>query len=132
MKEYAGRTHQSGTPELARDYSAATIDTAALPVRVEKWLGDGRIFYRVIGIVWGGSKPTNALAIRFRTSQPWVPVENCPLPASTASWSLWSHTWRPVETGRYQIVLKVTDPSVRTRRLDLFFYVRDVQIEDVG
>lgn len=131
MREYAGRTHQGGAPELARDYSPATIDTAALPVRVEKWLGDGKIFYRVIGIIWGGSKPTNALAIRFRTSQPWVPVENCPLPASTASWSLWTHTWRPAAAGRYQIVLKVTDPSIRTRRLDLFFYVRDVHIEDV-
>jgi len=130
MREYAGRTHQGGTPELARDYSPATIDTAALPVRVEKWMGPDKIFYRVIGIIWGGAKPTNALAIRFKTSQPWVPVEDCPLPESTVSWSLWTHTWRPPEPGRYQIVLKMTDPSVRTRRLDLFFYVRDVLIAD--
>jgi hypothetical protein len=132
MREYAGRTHQSGAPELARDYVSASIDTAAVPVRVEKWSTGRGIFYRIIGTIWGGTKPTNALAIRFRTSQPWVPVENCPLPPSTLTWSLWTHTWRPTEPGRYQIVLKVTDPSIRTRRLDLFFYVRDVLIDDVS
>lgn len=130
MREYAGRTHQNGPPTLARDYIPATIDTAAVPVRVEKWTADGKVFYRVIGIVWGGSKPTNALAIRFKTSQPWVPVDNCPLPVSTKTWSVWTHTWRPTEPGRYQIVLRVTDPSIRTRRLDLFFYVRDLLIDE--
>jgi hypothetical protein len=25
----------------------------------------------------------------------------------------------------------VNDPSIRTRRLDLFFYVREIQIDDV-
>lgn len=129
MAEYAGRTHQGGLPPLARDYSPAVIDTAALPVRIERWVREGRTFYRVVGIIWGGSKPTNQLAIRFRASGPWTPVENCPLPSSTLSWSLWTHTWTPAEPGRYEIVLKVTDPSIRTRRLDLFYYVREVTIE---
>jgi DMSO/TMAO reductase YedYZ molybdopterin-dependent catalytic subunit len=128
MEEYAGRTHQAGRPPLARDYTPAVIDTAALPVRIEKWTAGDTPFYRVIGIVWGGTKPTNALMIRFKPSEPWVRVEDCPLPTSTLTWSLWTHTWRPDEPGRYQIVLKVNDPSIRTRRLDLFFYVRDVTI----
>jgi DMSO/TMAO reductase YedYZ molybdopterin-dependent catalytic subunit len=131
MEEYAGRTHQAGRPAIAREYVPAVIDTAALPVRIEKWTAGARPFYRVIGILWGGTKATNALAIRFKASQPWTPVENCPLPASTLTWTLWTHTWRPEEPGRYQIVLKVTDPSIRTRRLDLFFYVRDVMIDEV-
>jgi DMSO/TMAO reductase YedYZ molybdopterin-dependent catalytic subunit len=131
MAEYAGRTHQGGQPDLARDFQPAVIDTAAFPVRVERWARGGKTFYRVIGIIWGGSKPTNQLAIRFRASGPWTPVENCPLPSSTLSWSLWTHTWTPTEPGRYEIVLKVTDPSVRTRRLDLFYYVRDVTIEEI-
>jgi DMSO/TMAO reductase YedYZ molybdopterin-dependent catalytic subunit len=130
MIEYAGRTHQSGQPALAREYTPAVIDSAAVPVRIEKWTAAGRVLYRVIGIIWGGSKPTNALAIRFKTGDPWVPVEDCPLPATTRTWSLWTHTWRPSEAGRYQIVLKVMDPSIRTRRLDLFYYVRDVMIEN--
>jgi hypothetical protein len=85
----------------------------------------------MVGIVWGGATPTNALSIRFRSGHPWVRVDNYPLPASTLTWSLWSHTWRPSEPGRYQIVLRVDDPAIRTRRLDIFFYVREIQIDDV-
>ena len=142
MQEFAARTHQpfdsrqvasslrAGTPLMARDFIPAVIDTAAMPVRVEKWLIDGRLAYRITGIVWGGSKPTNALSIRFKAGQPWVPVDNCPMPASTLTWSLWSHTWRPDAPGRYQIVLRANDPAIRTRRLDIFFYVREIEIDE--
>jgi DMSO/TMAO reductase YedYZ molybdopterin-dependent catalytic subunit len=131
MREFAARTHQVGVPALARDYERAVIDTAAMPVRVEKWTEGGRVFYRVVGIIWGGAKPTNALSIRFKSGTPWVRVELCPLPESTLTMSLWSHTWRPSSPGRYQIVLKVDDPSIRTRRLDIFFYVREINIDEV-
>jgi DMSO/TMAO reductase YedYZ molybdopterin-dependent catalytic subunit len=134
MQEFAARTHQDGQPALAGDYSPAVIDTAAMPVRLEKWVfggRGGRIVYRVIGIIWGGAKPTSALSIRFRTAGPWVRVDDCPLPASTLTWSVWTHSWQPQSPGRYQIVLRVEDPSIRTRRLDLFFYVRDVEITEI-
>ncbi len=131
MREYASRTHQSGTPELARDYEPATMDTAATPVRVEKWIEGSRAFYRVVGIMWGGTKPTNALAIRFRANQAWTRVEHCPMPASTDTWTIWTHTWRPTEPGRYDIVLRVDDLSIRTRRLDIFFYIRAVTIDQI-
>jgi DMSO/TMAO reductase YedYZ molybdopterin-dependent catalytic subunit len=137
MREFAARTHQptaelrAGDAARARDFIAASIDTAAMPIRVEKWLVAGRLEYRIIGIIWGGAKPTSALSIRFKTSEPWVRVDDCPLPASTLTWSLWFHTWRPSASGRYQIVLRVNDPTIRTRRLDLFFYVREIQIDDV-
>jgi DMSO/TMAO reductase YedYZ molybdopterin-dependent catalytic subunit len=131
MREFAARTHQRSAPALARDYERAVIDTAAMPIRVEKWTEGGRVFYRVVGIIWGGSKPTNALSIRFKSGTPWTRVEHCPLPESTLTWSLWTHTWRPESPGRYQIVLKIDDPSIRTRRLDIFFYVREVDIDDV-
>jgi len=143
MREFAARTHQpfgsrevasslrAGGPLLARDFEPAVIDTAAMPVRVEKWTDGGRVFYRVVGIIWGGAKPTDALSIRFKSGTPWVRVEHCPLPASTLTWSLWSHTWRPEAPGRYQIVLKVDDPTIRTRRLDIFFYVREINIDEI-
>jgi DMSO/TMAO reductase YedYZ molybdopterin-dependent catalytic subunit len=137
MQEFAARTHQdigllrTHTPPLARDFIPAVIDTAAMPVRVEKWIAGGRVEYRITGIVWGGTTPTNALSIRFRASQPWAKVDDCPLPASTLTWSLWTHTWRPDAPGRYQIVLRVDDPKIRTRRLDLFFYVREVVVDEV-
>ena len=129
MREFANRTHQVGPPTLARDYVPASIDTAAMPVRVERWDVGGKTQFRVIGIIWGGQTPTKALAIRFKTSEPWTPVENCPLPSTTLTWSIWTHTWRPTDPGRYEIVLKVTDPSIRTRRLDLFYYVRSITID---
>ena len=100
----------------------------ATPVRIEKWGVGGKVQYRVVGIVWGGLKATNALSIRFRASEPWTKVDDCPLPKTTDTWSLWTHTWKPAEPGRYQIVLKVDDPTVRTRRLDLYFYTREVEI----
>jgi DMSO/TMAO reductase YedYZ molybdopterin-dependent catalytic subunit len=140
MREFAARTHQNGQPALAREFEPAVIDTAAMPVRVEKWVAGGRIFYRVVGIVWGGTSnpgrpgppgPTNALSIRFRRDLPWVRVDDCPLPSSTDTWSMWTHTWRPASPGRYSIVLRVDDRSIRTRRLDLFFYVREIDIDEV-
>jgi DMSO/TMAO reductase YedYZ molybdopterin-dependent catalytic subunit len=131
MREFAARTHQDPRAALARDFIPAVIDTAAMPVRVEKWAIDGHLSYRVTGIIWGGAKPTTALSIRFRYNQPWIPVDDCPMPATTSTWSLWSHVWRPDAPGLYQIVLRVDDPTIRTRRLDIFFYVRDVQIDDV-
>lgn len=131
MREYAARTHQDRLPELARDFQPAVIDTAAMPVRVEKWAGEGRTVYRVVGILWGGSKPTNALSIRFKSGAPWTPVDECPLPASTTSWTIWSHWWKPETTGRYDIVLKITAPEVRTRRLDIFFYTRRLEIAEL-
>jgi DMSO/TMAO reductase YedYZ molybdopterin-dependent catalytic subunit len=144
MREFAARTHQPLPPSiltsistgtaLARDFTPAVIDTAAMPVRVEKWVNGGRVEYRVVGIIWGGMsspRPTNALSIRFRTNGPWTKVDDCPMPASALTWSVWTHTWRPTEIGRYQIVLRVDDPSIRTRRLDLFFYVREIDIDEV-
>jgi len=65
MQEFAARTHQQGVPKLARDYRPAIIDQAAMPIRVEKWFVDGRIKYRVLGILWGGSRLVKALEIRF-------------------------------------------------------------------
>lgn len=56
MREFAARTHQSPGAELARDFTPAVIDTAAMPVRMEKWLIDGRLAYRLTGIVWGDRK----------------------------------------------------------------------------
>src|SRR6267143_1205292 len=37
MQEYAARTMQTGVPRFAREYKPATVDPAAMPIRVEKW-----------------------------------------------------------------------------------------------
>ncbi len=134
MREFAVRTHQDGIPELARDFQPPAIDLAAVPVRVEQWMTPaGHPVYRVIGIRWGGSTPTCALTIRFTLNAPFVPVDQCTSPDATAltTWHMWSHLWRPEATGRYRIVMAVADPSIRTRRLDLRYYTREVQIDEV-
>jgi DMSO/TMAO reductase YedYZ molybdopterin-dependent catalytic subunit len=131
MREFAARTHQNGVPARAADFEPAVIEVAATPVRVEKWMVDGRVLYRVIGIRWGGSTPTSRLTIRFKHTEPFVPVDDSPMPASMTTWSLWSHTWRPPAAGRYQIALGVGDKGIAARRLDLYYYTREVEIDQV-
>jgi DMSO/TMAO reductase YedYZ molybdopterin-dependent catalytic subunit len=131
MREFAGRTHQSGVPDLARDFRPATVDLAAMPIRVEKWEVERRPLYRIVGIVWGGDRPVTALQIRVNPGERFEPVRVCPLPESADTWALWSHPWRPASAGRYTLVLKAGDASLRTRRLDLYYYARSVWISDV-
>ena len=128
MREFASRTHQSGTPELARDYLPAEIDLAAMPVRVEKWLVSGAIRYRVVGVQWGGAARTDQLEIRFGEG-PWQRI--CMTNVSQAPWALWEHPWRPAATGVYAITLRAADPSIRTRRLDTGYYLREVAIDQI-
>ena len=130
MQEFASRTHQNGVPELAAMYAPATIDQAAMPVRVEKWRVGDALLYRVIGILWGGSRTTDALSIRFG-DEPWVPVSVCPPPTTNATWTLWSHAWSPPTPGQYAVRMRIDDPSIVTRRLDSDYYLRTVAIDEV-
>ena len=97
MQEFAGRTHQQGVPKLARDYRPATIDQAAMPIRIEKWFVDGRIKYRVVGILWGGSRPVKALEIRFN---PKLARDHRPAIIDQASTAIraWSRPWKYAST----------------------------------
>lgn len=131
MREFAARTHQDGVPELARDYEAPAIDLAATPIRIERRRVDGRVVHDIVGIVWGGTQPATGLQIRVDSRAPWTPVRLCPPPLTHQTWSLWRHRWTPTEPGTYSISLKAADPSVRTRRLDMFFYTRRVRIDAV-
>jgi DMSO/TMAO reductase YedYZ molybdopterin-dependent catalytic subunit len=131
MKEFASRTHQDGVPELARDYVAAMPDTAATPVRVEQWKVGGKTAYRIVGIVWGGRRPTDKLQIQVGLNRPYEPVDVCPGQESADSWTLWAHKWTPDRPGEYPISLRVKDPTRRTNRLDVGYYVRTVKIVSV-
>jgi DMSO/TMAO reductase YedYZ molybdopterin-dependent catalytic subunit len=130
MKEFASRTHQNGVPELARDYLPATLDQAAMPVRVEKWRIDGELVYRVIGILWGGYQVTDALEIRFGAGA-WERVDVCPAQLANDPWTLWEHRLKAATTGDLEIALRVNDPGVPQRRLDLGWYTRTVAIDEV-
>jgi DMSO/TMAO reductase YedYZ molybdopterin-dependent catalytic subunit len=129
MQEFAARTMQPGIPELARDYRPAVIEQAAMPVRVEKWLVDGKINYRVHGIAWGGSRPVSGLEIRFNEAEDLVPVADFKQ-TSNDPWSFWTHSWTPKGPGIYSIQLRVKDNSVPARRLSAGYYARSVKITE--
>lgn len=131
MREFAVRTHQNGSPQFARDYAPPVIDFAATPVRVEKRRVDGRLEYCIVGIAWGGDRPVDRLLIRFAPNDSPRPLTICPTPATHKTWSLWEYRWRPTEPGVYTIGLKAADPAIRTRRLDISFYVRKIRIDEV-
>ena len=131
MQEFASRTHQHGVPALARDYTPATIDQAAMPVRIEKWRVAGEIVYRIVGIMWGGDRVTDKLSIRFAPGQRDVPVDVCPRQSTNRTWTIWSHAWRPAGAGSYAIALTIDDPAIRARRLAAGFYQRTVNITEV-
>ncbi len=132
MREYAVRTLQNGIPDLAREFEVATIDHAALPVRVEKWRVGGKLLYRVTGILWGGAAPVKVLQIRFSPEEEFVPVQGFePQPDAHAPWTMWTHDWSPQQAGTYAIQLAVSDPAVRARKMDAGYYVRFVEIGEV-
>jgi DMSO/TMAO reductase YedYZ molybdopterin-dependent catalytic subunit len=131
MVEFANRTHQREPHKLARDYTPADIQTAATPVRVEKRRGPNGLEYRIVGIVWGGSKPVERLAIRFAKDAEFTPFAVCPTPKTHAMWSLWEYRWKPEAPGTYDIALKVADAAVPQRRLETGYYMRQVKIDEV-
>jgi DMSO/TMAO reductase YedYZ molybdopterin-dependent catalytic subunit len=131
MREFAARTHQTAVHDLAGAYAPPVIQTAATAVRVEKRLGASGLEYRIVGIVWGGARTVDRLAIRFSDSEAWVPFDVCPAPGNPAIWSLWSYRWKPAAPGVYSIALKVPDSAVPQRRLESGYYVRQVRIDEV-
>jgi len=130
MAEYAGRTHQNGSPQLAKDFVPAKIEHAAMPVRVEKVRTGGKLRYRVVGLLWGGSATVTKLGIRFNPEEDYVSVESLRVPQATP-WTLWSHTWAPKERGRYTIRLAVLEPKEQPKRLESGYYARTVEIEEI-
>jgi len=127
MREFAGRTHQPGVPDLARDYRAASIDRAALPVRVERWRVRGESVLRVTGIAWGGTGAERDLQIRIRADGAWQPVAVSAPGSAGTPWSLWGHDFPPPGPGTYTIRCRFRG-DVPQRRLAAGFYDRSVTI----
>jgi hypothetical protein len=131
MREFASRTHQTAVHDLARDYAPPAIQTAATVIRVEKRATASGLEYRVVGIVWGGERRVGRLAIRFGDTDVWQEFDLCPVPGTSAIWSLWTYRWKPAAPGVYSIALRVPDAAVPQRRLDMGYYVRNVRIDEV-
>lgn len=129
MLEFATRTHQPRpAPALARDFRPAQMDQAAMPVRIERWRVGGRTLYRVIGILWGGRRPTDGLRVRFGADAPFEPVRMCPPMTQNQTWTVWETPWAPAGPGRHVIRCAIDDPAVPTNRLDTGYYDRSVTL----
>jgi DMSO/TMAO reductase YedYZ molybdopterin-dependent catalytic subunit len=115
MREFARRTHQRGVPALAREYYPATIDAAALPVRVERWRVRGETLLRIVGLVWGGDGSERALRIRVGPSGAWQPVALDDA-LRGHGWQLWQHAWRPAHGGRHTIHCRFDDAASQRRQ----------------
>ena len=131
MLEFSTRTHQGGRHLLAKDYIPANMDQAAMPIRIEKWAVGGKITYFIVGVMWGGEKLTKDLLVRFNSNDEQIPVQNVLGQSRNQTWGLWSHRWSPVAPGHYDITLKAADSTVRTRRLDIEYYRRSVEVDEV-
>jgi DMSO/TMAO reductase YedYZ molybdopterin-dependent catalytic subunit len=129
MQEFAGRTQQVGVPKLVRDYKPARIEQAAMPTRIEKWIIDQRIVYRVTGILWGGSRPVSTLQIRFNPEEDYLAVESVQQKIKDP-WSFWTHPWSPKRPGTYLIRLRIKDPQIAATRLNAGYYLRSVEITE--
>ncbi|HEX4955183.1 MAG TPA: molybdopterin-dependent oxidoreductase [Thermoanaerobaculia bacterium] len=129
MREFTAQTFQNGVPRRAERYYPPRIEPAALPVRVERWRSREGFTFRIVGVAWGGARPPRSLEIRFDPEGEFEPVSHFVAPANTATWTLWSHLWRPAEAGAYTLDLQVDGSRMRSRRLSLGVYTRQVQID---
>lgn len=130
MREFASRTHQPGVPNLAADFLPATMDQAAMPVRIEKHRIDGAVAYRVLGILWGGYEPAREIVFSWGFDD-FAMVEPCPVQMTNATWTVWQLDWRPAATGDYSLRMRLEDDTIPTRRLDTAYYARSVTIDEV-
>lgn len=130
MQEYAARTMQLGVPRLAKEYQPAAIDCAAMPIRIERWLVNGKTEFHVVGIQWGDARGVEGLEIQFNPEENYLPVENFAI-SHNAYWNLWSCAWIPQKPGIYSIRLRAKGTNVTARRLESGYYVRSVEILDI-
>jgi DMSO/TMAO reductase YedYZ molybdopterin-dependent catalytic subunit len=128
MREYAGRTLQRGVPSLARDYQPATIGSAAMPVRIEKWRIDGNIRYQITGIRWGPGSSAMC-EIRFGPEEEFIPVDR--VEAVDDAWSFWTYEWIPKRRGEFTIRLRLKGEKLDNRKLDSGYYDRSLEIAEI-
>ncbi len=128
MQEFAGRTHQTGTPARASDYRPAVIEQAAMPIRLELVEDEHGKFVHVIGVAWGGAKALSSLSLSVDGGNQYEAVALCHAPSSDATWRLWSYVWEPPRNGLY--ALRCRAPTgVPMQRLDAGRYERSVTID---
>lgn len=128
MRDYAGRTHQAGIPDLAKDFRPARMGLSALPVRIEKSRDAGGIQWRLLGLTWGGDAAGEDVQIQTG-DMAWKDVDVLARRETAFGWTWWSYSWRPPQPGIYTVTLRPKDPVTRSIRLRDGYYARDCRID---
>ncbi len=131
MLEYRSRTHQPADVTLAREFIPSVMDVAAVASRVEKRRRGGAIFYRVHGILWGGTAPAERLVVTGDDFYSVFDATICPAQTDNDVWTVWWADWNPPGKGAYSLRCRVEAPALRQRRLDTGFYRRSVVIDEL-
>jgi len=98
---------------------------------VAQWRSGGATRYRIVGILWGGHRITDRLALRVNPGETYFPIKICPRMVRNQPWTLWSHVWDPPAPGRYKMRARIDDRTIPTLRLDQGWYDRVVEISEV-
>lgn len=136
MREFADRTHQAiDDPRLYKQHLRPLVDQSLTPIKVEKWVVDGRLAYRVVGLMWGGSElePDLSLSLYrdgFFKNGPDITlsVDHVVGSHSDAFSLWWSEFWQPPRKGKYVLQPRIHDPHVQARRVRDGYYDRGVRI----
>jgi len=81
---------------------------------------DGRLEYRITGIMWGGTKPTNALSIRFKAGGAFAVSGRdvrCQLPVWDYEAALGAEITAPTLNGRISLKVPTGSQTGRVMRL---------------
>lgn len=70
------------------------------------------------------------LEIRFNPEEDYISVDEFQQ-SSNDPWNFWSYSWSPAAPGTYLLRLRVAEPAMQTRRLDMGFYMREVEISEI-
>ena len=113
-------------------HTEPVIDDSMVPVAQQKWELDGEIWYRTVGLRWGGQEtnPTMSLLIEG-AAELEIPVHGMPSAHSDGFSLWWSDFWRPSKKGSFCLKPKFLDGSIQARRLSDGYYYRGVKISEV-
>jgi len=110
MQEYATRTHQRGMPERASDYQPASIDPAAMPIRVEQCWSTPDPF-KVIESCGADRSSRRTSKIRFRLMA-YLPVSRILRREHPGTWT---HVWDARQPATSTGSAPPRQTSIRTR-----------------
>src|SRR5437868_1849083 len=101
-----------------RDFIVATRSRIDVP-DYESWIkvSDARDGIPLKGVAFGGDLGISRVEMSFDDGESWDDA-TIHYPGTKLTWSLWSHVWRPDESGDYTLVVRATDGEGEVQELE--------------